>query len=191
MKYNRLLSISISSGILLSLWAIGEKSITIGKAGNPPAPAPSASATPLEGPVLDVPITGFVKHNPDAMNQSSLTASLSTSRSKAAAKNHPKVTAWFYAQLVSEDGGNTGYIRYSITDTEGIPSTWHSKYSRDNESPNSTLFTTLCDFHSGIHVAAREDGEVLITGTVQGKAVLWTSNSDIVKDDDGDVTWTP
>jgi hypothetical protein len=197
MKYRHLLSISVSTGILLCVWAFTEKSTTIGRAADVTSPTASASPSPSEvkGPVQDAgPFTNYVKHNPGAVTTPSPVATASANPQKT--PHHPKVTSWFYAQLVSNDNGTTGYIRYSITDQYGIPTEWHSINSTDNKSPNSTLFHTTFDFNAGITVST-SGGEVTITGTGTNptdpnpKTYMWKSHAYNDHTDDGDVTWTP
>jgi hypothetical protein len=191
MKYSRLLSITISIGILLSVCAIAEKSATNGEA-NPATASSTASPTPVSGAVHDVPITGFVKHSPGICVPSSTIES-----SKIAKRiNHPTVMSWFFAQLVSQNADNNAYIQYAITDQSGIPSVWHSINTPNMNESTSNLFTTIFDVSKGILLRSRDDGEVEINGTdtKDNKVHEWQSDSNQANPsgnkDDGDVTWT-
>jgi hypothetical protein len=170
MKYKRLLSISVSIGTLLSVWAIIEKSTTSSQAANtdPPTPSPTSSPIPspavLKGKMHDVPITNFVKHNQGLMETqpSKIEARPLTGSKKQPSRN---IMPWFFAQLVSEDGGITGYVRYLIIDSCGNFTEWHSKNTAStNESPTSTLFSTTFNYNKPLIVCYRDDGEVQIKG---------------------------
>ena len=185
MKYNRLFFSSISIGILLSVWAILEKSTASGQTAdmNPPAPSPSATATPAKGQMHDGPVTNFVKHNQGNI----LTGSKASGK-----KSHRNLPPWFFAQLLSDDG-STYYIRYLITDEYGLPTDWHSRYAAYNESNDKTLFNTNFDHNKDIQVYSGDD-EVIVIGTdTGGKLHVWKSDSTQntgASQDDGDVSWT-
>jgi hypothetical protein len=185
MRYSHLLSVPISTGILLCVWVITEKSATIGRAADVTSPSPTPQGTVVKGAVHDGPFGNYVKHNPGFEIQSS----------KAAVKHkHADVDPWIFVELISEDGGKSGYIQYSITDGYGIPTNWHSIYTRSiNESPDSSLFSTKLDYTKDVVVWTGENGEVQITGTeyLTNKPLAWTSASKAVNTDDGDVTWSP
>ena len=187
MKYNRLLSISISIGILLAVWAVIEKSTTSGQAADtdPASPSPSPTATVTKGPIQDAgPFGNYVKHNP-GIESSKATAN----------RKHPKTDSWFFVQLFSKDNGTTFYVRYIITDQYGVPTEWHSYFSHDiNEDQGSSLFSTKFDYSMGINVSTTSDGkEVTITGTDTSdkKSKTWTSKTDDSGNhqDDGDTSW--
>jgi hypothetical protein len=191
MKYKHTLSISISIGILLSVWAMTDKSTSNGQ---------TANGKDAKGLVHDAAIPNFVKHN-----QGLELASKSQSKEAAAASKtkddsecdcksrnvaHPSATPWIFAQLVLPSGANAAYMRYLITDCCGVPTEWHCAKGTDNEDPNSSIFQQDFDFSrdKDMTITTTVNGEVTVQAYVNGKLQTWTSDSK-EDGDDGDVTW--
>jgi hypothetical protein len=168
MNFNHLLSISIPVGILLS-GCMTQK-------GTPPVlSVPSGSAITNDGKEIlanaagtnhTQPFQNYVKHNPHS--------GLNRSDSK---RNTAIKFAKIYAELFVPYHDRQYYIRYKITDKDNWPGVWHWKDSGNNESSNSTLFTTTFDHSKDIDV--QPDGkEVTITGTgINGKCHKWKSDA--------------
>src|SRR6202012_3416681 len=104
----------------------------------------------------------FVKHNPGVCVPASKAGKLSKLAKKP---NHPTVTSWFFAQLVSQNDDNNAYVQYAITDQTGIPTAWHSINTPSINESKSNLFTTTFALDKDIAVSATDSGEVLIRGT--------------------------
>ena len=145
----------------------------------------------MKNQMHDVPVTNFVKHNQGLELNLANTSKFANPSNKLP---HRNVMPWFFAQLVSDDAGKTYYIRYLITDSNGMLTEWHSRNATYNESKDLSLFKTDFDPNKDILVCYRDDGEVQITGTEygSGKVLTWKSDSTQnsgTNQDDGDVSW--
>jgi hypothetical protein len=118
-------------------------------------------------------------------------------------KDHPATDAWIFAQLYESTNNNQWYIRYCITDQNGVPGEWHDS-TTTNETPagssGATIFTTLMDFHKDISIdaivnPATGNKEVEISGVdTSGKRVRWISDCSKytgTNANDTDVSWSP
>jgi hypothetical protein len=185
MKYNRILSISIPVGILLSGCGM------TGKVTPPPTSVPLGSAISSDGKNALTNATGtnhtqpfpnYVKHNPHTLSK------LRYAKGTTATKYGN-----IYAELFKPYHDNRYYIRYMITDMDGYPGAWHWKDSGNNESSKSTLFTTTFDHRNGKDIDVERDGnEVTISGTgTDGQCYKWISDAtdSTTYPKDSDVKW--
>jgi hypothetical protein len=182
MKYKLpILSIPISIGILVLVWAMTDKSASSGQ---------TVSRKDLKGAIHPADIPQFVKHNQGLFDESA------KSQVEPA---HPSATPRIFVQLVlpkEATDHKQAYIRYMLIDGwQGFPSEWHSlKTPDDNEDQNSTLFSAKFDFDKResmtVKASIKNSKEVQISA-YDANDKLQTWHSDSSKDgDDGDVSWS-
>jgi hypothetical protein len=178
MNYNRLLSISVPLGILLSGCSPYTKPAT--KSG-------SRSATTVK--LYYAPMPNYVKYNHLEPHQKTVAKNV-----KPLPCNKTKKS--FIIVALVQNADNTGSITYMTVDDDGKPGKPYSKANPSSENANSTLFSPLM-FDDSFKVEPTTSGsgcrEVKISGTVTGtdnkpKTDSWVSNSDNRINDD-DVTW--
>lgn len=184
MKYNRILSISIPIGILLSGCTTTPLSQPSGTNTSHQSSG-TKKARPTRANHIQ-PLPYYVKFHHGLLK--------SRVSKVATATTCPNI----YADLFKSPDDNQYYIRYIIRDKNGKPGEWHSKKSVNNESCRSKIFTTTFkyDIDNDIDVEASADGrEVTIQGTgTDGKCYEWQSDSNKDSDsddDDSDVRWKP
>lgn len=185
MKYNRILSIFIPVGILLSGCGMTQKGT------QPPPSVPLGSAissdgknalTNATGTNHTQPLPNYVKHNPHTLSK------LRYAKGTTATKY-----AHIHAELFFSPNDKQYYIQYKITDNRGVPGTFHSKDSTNNESNTSTLFTMAFDHAADIDVE-QHGKEVTISATgTDGHCYKWMSDAtdSTTHPNDSDVKWKP
>jgi len=170
MKFNYLSALFRSVGILLIACA--------------------ASAAMASVPQTVV-IPNFVKHN---QGRQPTTAATPASVSAAPETSGTPSTPTIAVDVAADPSDSTKLcIKYSITDENRQPGHDHKKCNTNNESTNSTLFTTTGVNANSVNVLPTYDGEVLIVYVDQnGKYWIWKSDCKIYSDSnmkDGDVRW--
>src|SRR6267378_3433628 len=157
MKYNRLLSISIPVGILMSGCSHNESAITP-SSGAFERPTTSQASGGKTGP-LHVIFPNYVKPNQGIYSKS---------------------TAVIYVELVPLSS-TTAYIRYQIKDRFGKTGHWHHKDKKTSENKDSTLFSTTFLYTNSpndLSLTTLQSGEVQITAVDANskKSLTWVSS---------------